>query len=216
MLEYVRDLDRAFAIPILGVTEYPGLSAEELRAQQGAFHPPQNYVRLGQHPEIMAASEKAAAEAAIRSVTVDHPLYRFRCWRQRAEVGRWLPVPGRPSRPLRQDSPLRRAGNAEHAARWELGRHVTSIGHRTMLCEIFRQRPDVLFAHQDEQLVSGPAAAPRLLAGWEALQSAMLATVTGGGHWSPRPLRIASTARLRCEVLFCRAARCPGSRLRFR
>jgi hypothetical protein len=61
---------------------------------------------------------------------------------------------------------------------WELGRHVTSIGHRAMLCEIFGQPPDALFAHQDEQLASGSAAL-RLLAGWDALQSAMLATVAG-------------------------------------
>lgn len=59
---------------------------------------------------------------------------------------------------------------------WELGRHVTSISHRATLCEIFGQPPDLLFAHQDEQLASGQAA-PRLLAGWDALQSAMLATV---------------------------------------
>jgi len=61
---------------------------------------------------------------------------------------------------------------------WELGRHVTSIGHRAMLCEIFGRPPDALFAHQDEHLASGQAR-PQLLAGWEALQSAMLATVTG-------------------------------------
>ncbi|HEX3963917.1 MAG TPA: XRE family transcriptional regulator [Trebonia sp.] len=61
---------------------------------------------------------------------------------------------------------------------WELGRHVTSIGHRAMLCEIFGQPPDVLFAFQDEQLASGPAA-PRLQTGWDALQSVMLATVAG-------------------------------------
>ena len=61
---------------------------------------------------------------------------------------------------------------------WELGRHVTSIGHRAMLCEIFGQPPDVLFAHQDEHLASG-LAGPKLLAGWDALQAAMLATVTG-------------------------------------
>jgi predicted transcriptional regulator len=47
VLEYVRDLDQAFAIPILGVTEYPGRPADELRAELGAFHPPQGYVRLG-------------------------------------------------------------------------------------------------------------------------------------------------------------------------
>lgn len=67
VLDYVRDLDRAFAIPILGVAEYPGLSAEELRAELGAFHPPQGYVRLAQHPELMAVCEKVAAEIPIRS-----------------------------------------------------------------------------------------------------------------------------------------------------
>ncbi len=86
VLEYVRDLDRAFAIPILSVTEYPGLSAEDLRAELGAFHPPQGYVRLGQHPGLMAVCEKAAAESPVRSVTVHHRLYRFRCGRQRPEL----------------------------------------------------------------------------------------------------------------------------------
>ena len=59
---------------------------------------------------------------------------------------------------------------------WELGRYATSIGHRAMLCEIFGQPPDALFADQDDHLASGSAAL-RLLAGWDALQSAMLATV---------------------------------------
>lgn len=70
VLEYVRDLDRAFAIPILGATEYPGLSARELEAELGTFHPPQGYVRLGQHPELMAVCEKVAAKAPIRSITL--------------------------------------------------------------------------------------------------------------------------------------------------
>jgi transcriptional regulator with XRE-family HTH domain len=59
---------------------------------------------------------------------------------------------------------------------WELGRHTTSIGHRTMLCDIFGQPPDALFAHQDEALV-GQTPAPRLLARFCDLQEAMLATV---------------------------------------
>jgi predicted transcriptional regulator len=87
VLDYVRDLDRAFAIPILGVTQYPGLSAEELRAELGAFHPPQGYVRLAQHPELMAVCEKVAAEVPIRAITVHHRLYRFRCGRQRPTLG---------------------------------------------------------------------------------------------------------------------------------
>ncbi len=46
VLAYVQDLDRAFAMPILRVSEHPGISAEELRGELGQFHPPQGYVRL--------------------------------------------------------------------------------------------------------------------------------------------------------------------------
>jgi transcriptional regulator with XRE-family HTH domain len=112
-------------------------------------------------------------------------------------------VPGSASRLPQQESPLRRARKSRNwtlervveeidlrtagghsgvtpsmLSGWELGRHVTSIGHRAMLCEIFGQPPDVLFSHQDERLASS-GSGPRLLAGWEALQGAMLATVTG-------------------------------------
>jgi predicted transcriptional regulator len=72
VLEYVRDLERAFAIPILGVSEYPGLSADEFREELGRFHPPQGYVRLAQHPEMLAVCEKAPAEEPIRWMTVHH------------------------------------------------------------------------------------------------------------------------------------------------
>jgi predicted transcriptional regulator len=72
VLDYVRDLERAFAIPILGVSEYPGLSADEFREELGRFHPPQGYVRLAQHPEMLAVCEKAAAEEPIRWMTVHH------------------------------------------------------------------------------------------------------------------------------------------------
>ena len=54
VLEYVRDLERAFAIPILGVTEYLGIRVGKLRAELGGFHPPQGYVRLA-HPAPVAA-----------------------------------------------------------------------------------------------------------------------------------------------------------------
>lgn len=36
VLAYVRDLDEAFAIPILGVTEYPGIPVAALQAELGA------------------------------------------------------------------------------------------------------------------------------------------------------------------------------------
>lgn len=72
VLEYVRDLERAFAIPILHVTEYPGMSADELREHLGSFHPPQGYVRLNQHPALPAVCEKGAAETPVRKMPVHH------------------------------------------------------------------------------------------------------------------------------------------------
>jgi hypothetical protein len=72
VLEYVRDLDRAFALPILHVAEYPGLSARELHHELGAFHPPQGYVRLAQHPRMLGVCEKVAAETPIREMPVHH------------------------------------------------------------------------------------------------------------------------------------------------
>ncbi|MGA2828674.1 MAG: hypothetical protein ABSF03_21440 [Streptosporangiaceae bacterium] len=72
VLEYVQDLDQAFAVPILHVAEYPGLSAGELREELGAFHPPQGYVRLNQYPRMLAICEKVAAETPIREMPVHH------------------------------------------------------------------------------------------------------------------------------------------------
>jgi predicted transcriptional regulator len=72
VLEYVQDLERAFAIPILGVCEYPGLSAGELGEELGSFHPPQGYVRLRRHPHLLAVCEKVAAETPVREMTVHH------------------------------------------------------------------------------------------------------------------------------------------------
>jgi predicted transcriptional regulator len=72
VLEYVRDLERAFAIPIMAVTEYPGLPVAELRAELGAFHPPQGYVRLGRHRRLLAVCERMTADAPVRVLRV-HP-----------------------------------------------------------------------------------------------------------------------------------------------
>lgn len=112
-------------------------------------------------------------------------------------------MPGRPPGSAGRESPLRQARKVRNwtlerlveeidlrtpgghsgvtpsmVSGWELGRHATSIAHRAMLCEIFGQPPDVLFAHQDEGLGSGPGA-PRLLAGFTDLQKALLETVAG-------------------------------------
>ena len=58
VLEYTKDLKRAFALPILHVAEYPGMSAADLRAQLGQFHPPQGYIRLSQHPKCWPSARK--------------------------------------------------------------------------------------------------------------------------------------------------------------
>ena len=111
-------------------------------------------------------------------------------------------MPRRPSGPVEEASPLRRARLARNwtledvveeidlrtsgghsgvtpsmVSGWELGRHTTSIGHRKTLCEIYELPSDELFAHQDKGLAVG--AAPRLVARFPELQQAMLATVTG-------------------------------------
>ncbi|REF00525.1 hypothetical protein [Thermomonospora umbrina] len=72
VLDYVRDLEEAFAIPILAIREYPGLSIADLRAELGTFHPPQGYLRLNNHPELLALAEKMAADPPIREMTVHH------------------------------------------------------------------------------------------------------------------------------------------------
>lgn len=72
VLAYVQDLERAFAIPILRVREYPGLSIDELRDELGRFHPPQGYVRLNQHPELLRVCEKLLAGDPIREMSVHH------------------------------------------------------------------------------------------------------------------------------------------------
>ena len=103
----------------------------------------------------------------------------------------------RPARPADEASPLRRARLARNwtledvveeidlrspgghsgvtpsmVSGWELGRHTTSIGHRRVLCEIYAQSPDALFAHQDESLAGRPG--PELLVSFAELRRAML------------------------------------------
>ncbi|WP_433686504.1 hypothetical protein ACQP0I_20085 [Micromonospora carbonacea] len=70
VLEYVRDLEQAFAIPIERVSEYPGVSIAELKAELGEFHPPQGYVKLRNHPELLGVCESVTAESPVREMTV--------------------------------------------------------------------------------------------------------------------------------------------------
>ncbi|WP_131748665.1 helix-turn-helix transcriptional regulator [Frankia sp. Cppng1_Ct_nod] len=58
---------------------------------------------------------------------------------------------------------------------WELGKHVTSVRYRKMLCDLYGQTPDVLFAHQDEELATADGVV--LLVGHRDLRAAMLRVV---------------------------------------
>lgn len=70
VLEYVQDLDQAFAIPIQRVAEYPGMSLEQLRAQLGAFHPPQGYTKLRNHSALLSICTTITAGPPSREMTV--------------------------------------------------------------------------------------------------------------------------------------------------
>lgn len=72
VFDYVKDVEEAFAIPILAVREYPGLSVANLREELGGFHPPQGYLRLNNNSALLALAEKMAADPPIREMTVHH------------------------------------------------------------------------------------------------------------------------------------------------
>lgn len=61
---------------------------------------------------------------------------------------------------------------------WELGRHVTSLGYRQLLCGYYGKPVAVLFAHQDDVLSAG-GEEPELLAGHERLSAALMDVVAG-------------------------------------
>jgi predicted transcriptional regulator len=68
VLAYVRDLDLAFAIPIRGVAEYPGVPLGELRRELDGFQPPQGFVRLARHDRLLAVCERMAEAMPVRSM----------------------------------------------------------------------------------------------------------------------------------------------------
>ncbi len=55
---------------------------------------------------------------------------------------------------------------------WELGKHTTSIRYRKLLADYYAQPPEILFAHQDQQLTAA-SETPKLLVGHHDLREAM-------------------------------------------
>lgn len=71
--EYLKDLERGFALPIRKVREYAGFTAEELTGMLGSFHPPQGYTLLDRHPALASVCAKLTAAEVVRELVVQHP-----------------------------------------------------------------------------------------------------------------------------------------------
>jgi hypothetical protein len=76
------------------------------------------------------------------------------------------------------------AADASLMSAWESGRRRTGERSRAGLCQLYRERPEVLFAHQDGAATSvletsGTAVVVRVLARWTNLVEAMVGVVAG-------------------------------------
>jgi predicted transcriptional regulator len=71
--EYLKDLERGFAIPIRQVREYPGFTAEKLAGMLGSFHPPQGYTLIDRHPPLASVCDQLTSTEAVRDLVVAHP-----------------------------------------------------------------------------------------------------------------------------------------------
>ncbi|WP_251019585.1 hypothetical protein [Streptomyces sp. ISL-11] len=76
------------------------------------------------------------------------------------------------------------AADASLVSAWESGRRRTGKRNRAGLCEFYRERPEVLFAHQDGAATSvletsGTAVVVKVLTRWTDLVEAMVDVVGG-------------------------------------
>ncbi|MGH3564865.1 MAG: hypothetical protein ACRDRH_02275 [Pseudonocardia sp.] len=71
--EYLKDLERGFAIPIMVVREYSGFTAEDLAGQLGSFHPPQGYTLIKRNPALSDVCDKLVTTGVVRELAVNHP-----------------------------------------------------------------------------------------------------------------------------------------------
>lgn len=73
VLEYLKDLENGFALPIKKVREFPGFTAEELTDMLGKFHPPQGYTLVDKNPALASVCDKLTAAEPVRELVVEHP-----------------------------------------------------------------------------------------------------------------------------------------------
>ncbi|MFJ5176040.1 XRE family transcriptional regulator [Streptomyces griseoviridis] len=76
------------------------------------------------------------------------------------------------------------ATDASLVSAWESGRRRTGKRNRAGLCQVYRERPEVLFAHQDGTTAglletAGSSVAAQVLTRWVDLVEAMVDVVTG-------------------------------------
>ena len=73
VFEYLKDLERGFALPIKKVSEYAGFTATELVEMLGSFHPPQGYTLVGKNPALSSVCDKLMSAGVVRELVVQHP-----------------------------------------------------------------------------------------------------------------------------------------------
>lgn len=71
VLAYLSPAGRGVALPIRHVREYPGVTAEQLTAALGKWHPPQGYTLIDRHPELAKICDEFTAATIVRERPID-------------------------------------------------------------------------------------------------------------------------------------------------
>ncbi|WP_218022297.1 hypothetical protein [Nocardia amamiensis] len=64
--DYLAPAGRGLALPILRVREYPGLTADELAAAAGTWHPPQGHTLIDRYPRLAKLCDQLIAAPIVR------------------------------------------------------------------------------------------------------------------------------------------------------
>ncbi|WP_280426398.1 hypothetical protein [Nocardia carnea] len=68
--DYLAPAGQGVALPILCVREYPGLTAAELAAMAGTWHPPQGQTIIDRHPRLAKLCDQLIAAPILRELQV--------------------------------------------------------------------------------------------------------------------------------------------------
>ena len=70
--DYLAPAGHGVALPIHHLYEYPGITAAELTASLGKWHPPQGYTLIDRHPDLAAVCDQLTTESIVRQRHVEH------------------------------------------------------------------------------------------------------------------------------------------------